>query len=745
TVDNDLALKIYIKARATPKVVAAFAERREFDKILIYSKQGAVNFALMMSQMEGGCPIDYNTITDLFLQVLEINLVTYPNVADAILANGMFSHYDRPRIAQLCEKAGLYLRALQHYSELPDIKCAIVNTHVIEPQATKEYSEQLGVDACIKLFEQFKSYEGLYFFLGSYLSSSEDPDIHFKYIEAAARTRQIKEVERLTRESNFYDAEKTKNFLMEAKLHDAHPLINVCDRFGFMPDLTHYLYINNMLRYIEGYVQKVVVCFDSVNSCAVPNNRLNMRTSLLLNGIDKQTVPSTMDLLGVFPTGLATSTPETNTSQSQGSSDSSVNNKSKSHSTEPVLYAYKKKRKLFGSTEEDFPPKMDLVNKYLSSESSNPLDERSPSSSLPITRKFFPIHSVDEEVRHPHITDYGEDATMGEVSTNQACLARPLDLFKDSERPIENRSPPNPSYQSCYASTSCSDHSPSTSNSDGQNLSKTSYHINHVLYCLDLPFYKRTGRIIFKMFGKEPSTIPGNLHDDIVNWLKHSPTEMEGYIRPGCLVLSMYLLMPGIAWDELEENLLQRVNSLVQSSDLDFWRKGRTWNTPELTLVSPIAVVAGQKTSLILKGRNLSIPGTQIHCTSIGKYISKEVMCSAYPGTIYDDSGVETFDLPGQLDLIIGRCFVEDLFYRGSDLANLLPVEVVTKTGSLSTLPSLKRSLRPSELLFSIKRDTKSPQGSPHNWCLLPRLQLSLITRKNEKKKQSKRKSSNEH
>eukprot|EP00252_Welwitschia_mirabilis_P023460 TRINITY_DN662_c0_g1_i1.p1 TRINITY_DN662_c0_g1~~TRINITY_DN662_c0_g1_i1.p1 ORF type:complete len:1707 (+),score=383.38 TRINITY_DN662_c0_g1_i1:314-5434(+) len=340
TVDNDLALKVYIKARATPKVVAAFAERREFDKILIYSKQvgytpdylfllqtilrsdpqGAVNFALMMSQMEGGCPVDYNTITDLFLQrnlireatsflldvlkpnlpehgylqtkVLEINLVTFPNVADAILANGMFSHYDRPRIAQLCEKAGLYMRALQHYSDLPDIKRVIVNTHAIEPQAlveffgtlsrewalecmkdlllvnlrgnlqiivqvAKEYSEQLGVDSCIKLFEQFKSYEGLYFFLGSYLSMSEDPDIHFKYIEAAAKTGQIKEVERVTRESNFYDPEKTKNFLMEARLPDARPLINVCDRFGFVPDLTHYLYANNMLRYIEGYVQKV--------------------------------------------------------------------------------------------------------------------------------------------------------------------------------------------------------------------------------------------------------------------------------------------------------------------------------------------------------------------------------------------------------------------------------------------------------------------------------------------------------
>ena len=38
-------------------------------------------------------------------------------------------------------------------------------------QTAKEYCEQLGVDACIKLFEQFKSYEGLYFFLGAYLSS----------------------------------------------------------------------------------------------------------------------------------------------------------------------------------------------------------------------------------------------------------------------------------------------------------------------------------------------------------------------------------------------------------------------------------------------------------------------------------------------------------------------------------------------------------------------------------------------
>ena len=37
---------------------------------------------------------------------------------------------------------------------------------------------------------------------------------------------------------------------------------------------------------------------------------------------------------------------------------------------------------------------------------------------------------------------------------------------------------------------------------------------------------------------------------------------------------------------------------------------------------------------------------------------------------------------------IVSKCGVrhDDLFYRGSVLANLLPVEVVTKIGSLSTL-----------------------------------------------------------
>ena len=47
-------------------------------------------------------------------RLLEMNLVHAPQVADAILGNEMFSHYDRPRVANLCEKAGLLQRVSQY-------------------------------------------------------------------------------------------------------------------------------------------------------------------------------------------------------------------------------------------------------------------------------------------------------------------------------------------------------------------------------------------------------------------------------------------------------------------------------------------------------------------------------------------------------------------------------------------------------------------------------------------------------
>lgn len=69
-------------------------------------------------------------------RLLEMNLLAAPAVADAILANKMFSHYDRAAIGQLCEKAGLLQRALEHFTDLYDIKRTVVHTHLLKPDVS---------------------------------------------------------------------------------------------------------------------------------------------------------------------------------------------------------------------------------------------------------------------------------------------------------------------------------------------------------------------------------------------------------------------------------------------------------------------------------------------------------------------------------------------------------------------------------------------------------------------------------
>ena len=130
------------------------------------------------------------------------------------------------------------------------------NLQVVVQIATK-YSDILGPVKLIEMFESFKSFEGLYYYLGSIVNLSQDPEVHFKYIQAATRTGQIREVERICRESNHYHPEKVKNFHKEARLQDQLPLIIVCDRFDFVHDLVLYLYQNGLTKFIEVYVQQV--------------------------------------------------------------------------------------------------------------------------------------------------------------------------------------------------------------------------------------------------------------------------------------------------------------------------------------------------------------------------------------------------------------------------------------------------------------------------------------------------------
>ena len=338
--DLEMALRIYQQANVPSKVVAAMAETGKFDQILPYSRQvgyqpdfvnllqhitrvnpeKGAEFATQLASEEGGPLVDIDRVVDIFMaqnmiqqataflldalkenkpeqgplqsRLLEMNLRSAPQVADAILGNEMFSYYDKTRIASMCEAAGLIQRALENSDDTAFIKRNIVKSDKLNAEwlisyfgrmsveqsldcmnemlkvnlrqnleavvniATK-FSDLLGPNRLIEMFERHRATEGLYHYLGTIVNLTEDPDVTFKYIEAATALGQFPEVERICRESDSYNPEKVKNFLIEARLTEQLPLIIVCDRFNFVKDLVSYLYRNQQYKSIEVYVQKV--------------------------------------------------------------------------------------------------------------------------------------------------------------------------------------------------------------------------------------------------------------------------------------------------------------------------------------------------------------------------------------------------------------------------------------------------------------------------------------------------------
>jgi len=338
--DVGMALSIYLRAECHAKAINCFVQRGDYDKIVPYSTsvgfrmdyssmlsqllfnnpQGALDLAKGLVNADGGPLIDIQATAEAFLnsnriqettafllealkdnkvehaylqtKLLEINLLGgAPQVADAIMQNGILTHYDRAHVAKLCERVGMWQRAAEHYTDINDIKRVFKNSHQMNPEfviqffgklnkeqgiallkdmisrgptttqvcveVARKYHQELGSSDLIAVFEQSKSIEGLYYYLGAIVNFSEDPMVHFKYIQASCMLGQFKEAERVCRDSNVYIPVDVKDYLKKAKLPDPRPLIHVCDRFDFVDELTDYLYLNSLLQYIEVYVTKV--------------------------------------------------------------------------------------------------------------------------------------------------------------------------------------------------------------------------------------------------------------------------------------------------------------------------------------------------------------------------------------------------------------------------------------------------------------------------------------------------------
>lgn len=337
--DPKLALEIYVKTDNKEKIVQMLAEFGQYEKLVHYcnekqfnpdwvklitalcntNSKGAVQLAKLVLNMNPP-PVNREVVVDIFesrsllpettellleilgedkpedgplqTKLLEMNLLKAPQIAEEIFKNKLFSHYDSLKIAEKCEKAQLYHRALQHYQDITNRKRILRNAHLIPPEFLVEwfgtlsnkdfieclremltnnlkqnlnicvqiairYVEKISPGPLISLFEEVKSHEGLFSFLNPILPLIDDKEVHYKFIEAASKLGRIADVERVCRESNHYDPERVRDFLKDIKLSDPLPLIIVCDRFGYIADLTKYLNKNSMRRAIEVYVTQI--------------------------------------------------------------------------------------------------------------------------------------------------------------------------------------------------------------------------------------------------------------------------------------------------------------------------------------------------------------------------------------------------------------------------------------------------------------------------------------------------------
>ncbi|XP_019427869.1 PREDICTED: squamosa promoter-binding-like protein 1 [Lupinus angustifolius] len=253
--------------------------------------------------------------------------------------------------------------------------------------------------------------------------------------------------------------------------------------------------------------------------------------------------------------------------------------------------------------------------------------------------------------------DGTEDLERLPISTNQGTSS--LD-YPWAHQDSHQSSPP----QTSRNSDSASAHSLSSSSGEAQS---------------------RTDRIVFKLFGKEPNDFPLVLRAQILHWLSHSPTDIESYIRPGCIVLTIYMRQDEAVWDELCYNLSSNLNRLLNVSEDSFWRTG--WvhirvqnqiafifngqvvidkslpfkgnNYSKILSVSPVAVPASKQAQFSVKGVNLIDSATRLICALEGKYLLCEDAHESIDQHSKELDEIQCIQFSCSVPVMNGRGFIE--------------------------------------------------------------------------------------
>ena len=330
--DPKTAEKIY-QAIGSPKLIQMKLKRGEIDSVLNTAKPEEVlaqikslaltDPAAALNLARGSAragKVSYQNIAEVFLNcnlvneltsfslenmpnnadfgnwqtmILEMNLKANPSLAETIMQTGKWTFFNKGRLAPLFEQKGLYIRALENYQDIKDIKRILLNNAMmIPPEYLKTYLcnglaaehicsvlteflkynrniklaievahavyQKVGVKELVDVFESVNAYDGIFFFLGPLLDKSKDAKIYHKYIEACVKCGNLGEAEKVIQNCvGAYDPEKVLDLLISAKLSDPKCLIVLCDKNNYIKEMARYLWENSFTVYIEMYVLRV--------------------------------------------------------------------------------------------------------------------------------------------------------------------------------------------------------------------------------------------------------------------------------------------------------------------------------------------------------------------------------------------------------------------------------------------------------------------------------------------------------
>ncbi|PRQ39023.1 putative transcription factor SBP family [Rosa chinensis] len=252
-----------------------------------------------------------------------------------------------------------------------------------------------------------------------------------------------------------------------------------------------------------------------------------------------------------------------------------------------------------------------------------------------------------------------------------------------------------------------------------------------------------TGRISFKLYDWNPAEFPRRLRHQIFQWLASMPVELEGYIRPGCIILTVFIAMPKFMWMKLLDDpasylhnfvivpgrmLSGRGNMLVYLNDMIFRvvKDGTSVikakvevRAPRLHYIHPTCFEAGKPMEFFVCGSNLLQPKLRFLVSFSGKYLADNYDLESSHTQIEGDSTAANIDhqlykihVPHTEATSFGPAFIE--VENESGLSNFLPVLIGNKE-ICAEMESIQKRLE--ESLFVRGSSDVSSSGSLLTSC----------------------------